>query len=421
LTDKTLASKFLLITADTDVRIRDASTEWHDKFVFFSPKITFGVDFSINTPQDMFIYVRGKSITPAGIFQQATRTRNISTLYYHGEGGNDDSIYDSLEDVSQNIEACVTTSKALLSTCTYVDELDEIHFSRNTFFKLFCYNEFVNDAFASNKVKHFERFLLQNGFSLATRGQPRKLSMEERQHQRDLVDQISEELFEEFCKPTTDRLQPKFAQLYRHICYLVLNPNDHDTLRKYQQTLVNKYRVEEHDDILRLLKTAQHVNDELESLNQKSIDAKLLSNRFQKAKLINEFGTKYGLTLLTLNAQEPVPGTPCGDGDVQMDDAFFALVKQAFRVTRAKPKTFREIKQLFVSIVRSATCKNLITSKQGKAKSERDVTLYSLNEGLVKHHLELSSFKNKRRKGFAPEVVEKFGLQATEEADLFLD
>ena len=172
--------------------------------------------------------------------------------------------------------------------------------------------------------------------------------------------------------------------------------------------------MQEHDDILRLLKTAQHVDDELAGLNQQSIDAKLLSNRFQKAKLINEFGARYGLTLLTLNAQER-------DGDVQMDDAFFALVKQAFRVTRAKPKTFREIKQLFVSIVRSATCKNIITSKQGKAKSERDVTLYSLNEGLVKHHLELSSFKNRRRKGFAPEVVEKFGLQATEEGDLFLD
>jgi hypothetical protein len=35
LTDKTLRSKFVLITADTDVRIKNASEEFRDKFVFF--------------------------------------------------------------------------------------------------------------------------------------------------------------------------------------------------------------------------------------------------------------------------------------------------------------------------------------------------------------------------------------------------
>ena len=389
-----------------------------DKFVFFSPRITFGVDFTVDTPQDMFIYVRGNSISPAGVFQQATRTRNIKTLYYHGECGNDDSHYNTLEDVYENIENCVTASKSLITSCTYVDDFDELKFSHNTFFKLFCYNEFVNDVFASNKIKHFECFLEQNGFHLSMQGEAAKLSKEEKGVQKDLMDQIADETFEEFLTtgiPGGSNIHDsKFKNLFKQITYLSLNPLDCETLRKFKATLLNKYRGQEHDDIIRLLKSTDHIDCELGGLNAKSIDAKLLNNKFQKAKLIQEFGSKFGITMFNLD--ESAEGK-----DASMDDGFFALIKQAFRITRAKPKTYSEVRQLFVSILRTATCRDIVTGKQGKTKKDRDVIVYTLNEGLLKYHLELNGFKNKARKGFAPEVVEKFDLQAATEGDQFLD
>ena len=90
-------------------------------------------------------------------------------------------------------------------------------------------------------------------------------------------------------------------------------------------------------------------------------------------------------------------------------------------MTRAKPASQHEIKQLFVSIVRSATCKNVIMSKQGKSKKDRDQTVYKLNKGLLQYHLDLNGLKNKKRRGFAPAVVERFGLEATEDTDMFLE
>jgi hypothetical protein len=156
LSDEALKNKMLLITADTLYRVTDATEEFKDKFVFYSPKITFGVDFSIETPQDVFIYIAGNSIQPSGSYQQATRCRNIKTLYYFGEVSQRDAFYDSLEDVKACVAEAVQTSKAFNTTCTYVDEYDQIQVVKNTFFNLYCYNEFVRDTYETNKVKHFE-------------------------------------------------------------------------------------------------------------------------------------------------------------------------------------------------------------------------------------------------------------------------
>ena len=74
--------KFLLITADTMKKLNNVEKQFKTKFVFFSPSITTGINFNIKEKQDVFIYIKGKTINPASSFQQATRTRNINKLYY---------------------------------------------------------------------------------------------------------------------------------------------------------------------------------------------------------------------------------------------------------------------------------------------------------------------------------------------------
>ena len=132
------------------------------------------------------------------MYQQATRTQNIKTLYYYGEGGNGVSKYETLKDVEDNIEACIATSRSLATTCVGIGQDDELTVTRNTFFHLFCHNEYVNDVYATNKVKHFELLFKQNGFDLKVEWAPQKLSKEEKSVQKTLVDDIADELFEDF-------------------------------------------------------------------------------------------------------------------------------------------------------------------------------------------------------------------------------
>ncbi len=62
-----------------------------------------------------------------------------------------------------------------------------------------------------------------------------------------------------------------------------------------------------------------------------------------------------------------------------MDDGLLKLVKQAFGVNRPKPANHREVRQLFVSIVKAATTGDLIVGKRLKKKKNRGITAYTLN------------------------------------------
>jgi hypothetical protein len=87
---------FILITAESGFKVSDACIQFKDKFVFYSPSIIFGVDFSIDDAQDVFIYNKGYSIDPALVFQQTTRTRNINKLYFYSEVMTHAPLYNSL-------------------------------------------------------------------------------------------------------------------------------------------------------------------------------------------------------------------------------------------------------------------------------------------------------------------------------------
>ena len=55
-------------------------------YVFYSPSITTGVSFVYaEMPQTQFIYISGQSVNPIGIYQMASRTRNMKELIYHCE------------------------------------------------------------------------------------------------------------------------------------------------------------------------------------------------------------------------------------------------------------------------------------------------------------------------------------------------
>ena len=92
--------KYLLITDKSNYNLHDANLQFKDSYVFYSPKITYGVDFNnIDCPQDVFIYIKGNSIQPSGVFQQTTRCRYINTLYYYGELSSKEANYNNIDEV----------------------------------------------------------------------------------------------------------------------------------------------------------------------------------------------------------------------------------------------------------------------------------------------------------------------------------
>ena len=147
----------------------------------------------------------------------------------------------------------------------------------------------------SNVTDHCE-----NGFNLITEGTPAKLSKDEKTVQKQLVDDNIDELFNEFL--TTDNiLEPKFNNILSNLNYLFIRPDDKETIIKFKEIITNKFKLQEHDAIIRMLKSDDHIDERFANLQVRSIDAKLLSNNNLKVKVIREFASRYGLSIFNLD------------------------------------------------------------------------------------------------------------------------
>jgi hypothetical protein len=392
-----------LITAETKFRIKDATKDFEGKFVFYSPKITFGVDFSNLVAQDVFIHISGFSIQPSGSYQQTTRCRNIKTLYYFGECSEDNSIYNSLEEVRADVEQAVATSQTFNTTCTYLDEYDQVHVIKNTFFNLYCINEFTRDTYASNRVRHFELILLQNGFALSQGGEKQHISAAA------MMEEINETIFEDFQAEPKDEetwhTNPRYEQLRKNLHYLHLDPCNRETLDEFKDLVLTRRRVEDHDALMRFLKSDEVINDRLADLSLNCLEAKAMTNTYQMIKVARLTGAKWGFGLL-----EESPGE-----FAKLDEGLYKLVKHVFKLRRANPENQQEAGKMFETMVNKVTYRNFV-------KSTKDGLNWKTED--VKTHLALNKFKNTRVLGFHPQVVSKFGLipnevpQGTHAADL---
>ena len=83
---------------------KNASEYFKDKFVFYSPKITYGIDSNISNAQNVFIYVKGRTLTPYGTLQQCTRTRNIESIYFYCECYDKEEQYHNIEVLQDSLK-----------------------------------------------------------------------------------------------------------------------------------------------------------------------------------------------------------------------------------------------------------------------------------------------------------------------------
>jgi hypothetical protein len=141
--DPVMLAKFILITSKTKYDVYDATEQFEGKFVFYSPSIVTGVDFSINYKQRQYLYIKGKSLNVLDNYQQATRTRNMSELVYYikPQKMKQWNLLQDIELMNKNMRNC---SDKVLNLCSSIDINDKSVIVQNTYFKVSNYNDYLN-------------------------------------------------------------------------------------------------------------------------------------------------------------------------------------------------------------------------------------------------------------------------------------
>ena len=84
---------------------------------------------------------------------------------------------------------------------------------------------------------------------------------------------------------------------------------------------MDKWKVSDHDAVIRFLKSADYINNKMTDLEFKGIDVKNLTNRYHKLKIIREMEAEFGINIWT----------PQAPTKTEMKDEFYRLVRTVFR------------------------------------------------------------------------------------------
>jgi hypothetical protein len=356
-------------TSDKRIEIKDASTEFKDKFIVYSPTITTGVDFSIDKAQDVFLYINGKSITPDASFQQLSRTRNINNVYFYiNETKSKIAEYNTLEDVHKSFKEIASTHYKINNLCgTVTDDDYGFVFNENTFFKLFTYNEYIKDIFNTNKEQHFLNILDDNKFDVIYVGVTEKLDKELKQ---EMVETVLSETMEKYMKTVAGK---EIDEIFKkRLDFLNIDIKNEDLAFEYCDIIIDKFALNDYLNFIRLLKDESYIKRKLFSEKFKITEYKAVYTNYYKISLLGQLEKAMNIKRYQFEKLET-------DISFQIPQDLMKKINSSFRC-KETPETFNEAIQYYVKKITHLVSKNIpfIDSVQIQLGSERK-THYSIN------------------------------------------
>ena len=336
-------NNFLLITSEHKFKLTNANEQFKNKWVFYSPSITTGVDFSIDVKQDHFIYATGNSINPILIYQQSTRNRNIDKLYYYFNSKEHNFFFNSIDDVIAYYKNILNANDVINNICIQYDKNDESYINENTFFNLFCYNEYINDCFNTNKYIHYEQILKDKGFNLISEGDFNTLSKQIRKEIKEL--EVNDNIINDYINDTNDnkKIDVKYDQIKKQIDYFKLEDNE---LIKYNGILTDKFEREHFFNFIKLLQNDDKIDLNNLFLNNTSFNVKHISTIDNKIKIIKYLYDKHKIKYLSLDKFNTIE-------KIEISNELYKLIKLIFRTTKSKPTTNYELNIMMHGILKN--------------------------------------------------------------------
>ena len=174
--------------------------------------------------------------------------------------------------------------------------------SQNDFFKLYCYNEYTNDIFKTNKTIHYEQILKNANFKIIDDNiKPVKFDKVKMNELKDDRIEQYDNLFDEYINANeNDKTKNKFETINNNVKVLNL-PNNKDILTKYKEYLMNPFKLNDHMNIIRMLKSDEYIKNKLIKINEQNQKIKVIDNVYNKISILRKIEQSLFLKPLQVN------------------------------------------------------------------------------------------------------------------------
>lgn len=400
--------KFLLITSKTSYKITNANEQFKDMFVFFSPSIVNSVDFSTLTPQNAYLYFNSLTINSQSMFQQATRTRNINILKFYAKQRQNNYLYEDLSDVENINRDLINSCDKIKKVCLNTNEDDEETIVENAFFKMWCFNEYINDCYNTNKISHFQNILIQEGFKLTHIGKDiildnkKQTRMIKNTKENTITDYIN---FVELYK--SKKKINGYDKYIERINILNLEYDELD-IHKFGYLIYDEHNLHSYFNLLKLFKTDDYINDKIDDLNIKSYSIKIINNVYNKIYLLRKFEKLFNIQPFNFDFKLE------NDDFNKFTQSEFVKYKKIFRSEKKKPNKLNDFKIFYKQMIENITGNNLNIIIKDKNKKVNGVKTYQyfINKNLIKQFYFIS-IRNGEEHNYNYDLLKIFNIEKT--------
>ena len=365
--------------------MKNANEEFKDKFVFYSPSIVNSVDFSPITPQNAYLFFNSLTINSQSMFQQGTRTRNIKNLKFYANQRQNNYTYENLNDVEIYNKNLINSCDKIKKVCLNFNEDDEETIIENTFFKMWCFNEYTNDCYNTNKICHFQNILINEGFELNHIGKDIQL---DKKKQKQMIKTTIENNLDKYIQfielyKSGDNLE-EYKKYTDRINILSLKSDELD-IDEFGYLIYDEHCFNSYLNILKLFKTDEYINQKMDDLNISSYSVKMINNVYNKIGLLRKFEKIFNI--------EPF------DFDFKLEsnminkltDCEFNKYKHIFRSEKKKPSKLNDLKLFYKQMIENIVGNNFnIIIQNRQTVNNVKIRKYKMNNEIIMNFYLLS-------------------------------
>ena len=275
--------RMILYTGETK---KEFCEDWSNKFIFYSPKITCGVDINCFGEHSVqFLYMKGKSVDSVSLYQMATRTRHMEKLYFYSCASCCKSQYESLEDCRKQQMEYFSHNKLSMSV-EYMNAIKDVN--EIAFFDIYTQNEYTNDLLKTNIKHYFIEELLNAGFIVSQYGEQETLTKDVKDEMEAITQQQIEINVEELCvaldEDTTD-ISDNIEVMFSRSEYLKVDSRE--LVEKYSKFIYDKSMYEHFINFKKLSVSEEKCNEKLKELYNNKFITGIHTNTWNKIKYIH--------------------------------------------------------------------------------------------------------------------------------------
>ena len=374
--------------------------DWNNKIIFYSPKITTGVDITCINSSTQFMYITGKSVSSINLLQMATRTRNMNQLNYYSTARSNNSLYEDLQDCETKIASSFTANKLGYSfedIEDFLDNKDQFNVVERLYMDLYVRNCYTLDVHNTNVLYFFEQELLSCGFvSLKSVGAKGVIDKELQNQFSEQIQQNKDTKFDILLESLVEDDEDNKlcgVKIMRDRCN-ILNLSTPEHIKEYREVIEDQQILDHFFNYNGLKKPYDYCEYKInEKINMKMITG-IEKDRWFKIKYIHMLAKLCGIEDKLLAVEE-----------MQMPE----LNKENMKLITSIKKLYRKrdsieiteydidtIKQLYKFMIDNLVKKlKLLSSVKNKSRDEnRDKTIIRLNEKAINKYDKLIELMN---------------------------